>query len=283
MSKLPKFLCVGAQKAGTTWLYAVLSQNPHVFLPRVKELLHFVEVPPGESDQWRHRMILESTVAACNTYIHNERDTLRPGFAQYILSYGAPDRFSDAWYERIYSAAPQGAMSGDITPEYMMMGRRGIERARKLLGDFKVILILRDPVERLWSQVRMIASENHLDPITDYHEIVSRFGSKKNSDYEKHVPVWIDEIPPDRLGIFNFHALARDGAEFYDTVLDFLDLPPHKAPRANTVVHQGASHEMPPEIAKDLADRLGPQIAFMDTTFGSEWAGAGPRLRPKSA
>ena len=36
----PNFLCAGAAKSGTTWLYRCLRQHPHVYLPITKEL-HF--------------------------------------------------------------------------------------------------------------------------------------------------------------------------------------------------------------------------------------------------
>jgi hypothetical protein len=35
--RLPDFICAGAQKSGTTWLYTQLSRHPQIFLPR-KEL-----------------------------------------------------------------------------------------------------------------------------------------------------------------------------------------------------------------------------------------------------
>lgn len=40
---LPNFLCVGAQKAGTTTLYEVLKQHPDIFLPSIKEPHFFDE------------------------------------------------------------------------------------------------------------------------------------------------------------------------------------------------------------------------------------------------
>lgn len=38
---LPNFICIGAYRAGTTWLYSVLSRHPQIFLPPEKELLFF--------------------------------------------------------------------------------------------------------------------------------------------------------------------------------------------------------------------------------------------------
>ena len=38
---LPNFICIGAQRAGTTWLYHCLKEHPEVFVPEKKELRFF--------------------------------------------------------------------------------------------------------------------------------------------------------------------------------------------------------------------------------------------------
>jgi len=38
----PNFLCIGAQKAGTTLLFDILKQHPDIYLPEAKEL-HFFD------------------------------------------------------------------------------------------------------------------------------------------------------------------------------------------------------------------------------------------------
>src|SRR5262245_13183400 len=40
-SRFPDFLGIGAQKAGTTWLYEQLRRHPDVWLPPEKELHYF--------------------------------------------------------------------------------------------------------------------------------------------------------------------------------------------------------------------------------------------------
>jgi hypothetical protein len=39
----PDFLCVGAQKAGTSWLYRELEPHPDFWMPPVKEL-HYLDL-----------------------------------------------------------------------------------------------------------------------------------------------------------------------------------------------------------------------------------------------
>lgn len=38
---LPTFIGLGAQRAGTTWLYSCLAEHPEVFMSRKKELYYF--------------------------------------------------------------------------------------------------------------------------------------------------------------------------------------------------------------------------------------------------
>lgn len=38
---LPSFLCIGTQRAGTTWLHSILEKHPDMFLPKEKETMYF--------------------------------------------------------------------------------------------------------------------------------------------------------------------------------------------------------------------------------------------------
>lgn len=47
------FYGIGAQKAGTTWLSAMLRQHPQVWIPDIKEVHYFTrEVAAGRGDDW---------------------------------------------------------------------------------------------------------------------------------------------------------------------------------------------------------------------------------------
>jgi hypothetical protein len=49
-SHLPTFICAGAQKSGTTWLYHQLCQHPQIRMPKVKELRYF---HPWNGEDWQ--------------------------------------------------------------------------------------------------------------------------------------------------------------------------------------------------------------------------------------
>ena len=62
MTIWPDFFLVGAQKAGTSSLYAYLRQHPDVFLPRIKEPHYFSQVrPSAEYEQIFLRTISKET------------------------------------------------------------------------------------------------------------------------------------------------------------------------------------------------------------------------------
>ena len=42
----PNFLCIGAPKAGTTWLHTHLARHPHIWLTPQKEM-HFFDRAPA--------------------------------------------------------------------------------------------------------------------------------------------------------------------------------------------------------------------------------------------
>lgn len=58
---LPNFLCVGAQKAGTTTLYEVLKQHPDIFLPQIKEP-HFFDEHYTKGVSWYEKTFFNTAL-----------------------------------------------------------------------------------------------------------------------------------------------------------------------------------------------------------------------------
>ena len=63
-SQLPAFLCVGAQKAGTTTLHALLSLHPEIYLPQQKELQYF-SLHYAEGLEWYQNCFAGATSSQC--------------------------------------------------------------------------------------------------------------------------------------------------------------------------------------------------------------------------
>lgn len=118
---LPDFLIAGVPKAGTTSLHAALTRHPQLFLPTVKEPKFFLSDgrPPTAGG---------------------------PGDVQtYQEHIWRPDD-----YEALFDAAPPGVRRGEATPFYLY-DLRAHERIKRLIPDARLIILLRDPVDRAHS------------------------------------------------------------------------------------------------------------------------------------
>jgi hypothetical protein len=80
---IPSFMVVGAQKAGTTWLFECLNEHPSVFVPELKETHFFC--PP---DRCRHSR-------------------------KYL---------GDEWYRGLFPSSGEYAVAGDMTTDDMYYG-----------------------------------------------------------------------------------------------------------------------------------------------------------------
>jgi hypothetical protein len=118
---LPDFFLIGAPKAGTSALHAALARHPQLFMSPVKEPKYFLcdgppprEGGPGDSHSYRE-------------WIWRRGD-----------------------YERLFDAAPATALRGESTPFYLA-DADAQERIRRVVPDAKLVAILRDPVDRAYS------------------------------------------------------------------------------------------------------------------------------------
>lgn len=147
----PDFLGIGAQKAATTWLWRNLAANPGVWLhPRVKEFHYFDDREELLAQTMRGR--LRGRSRADVRWRRRVRDRMaRPSFGGLAWDrrffFGRP---SDEWYLSLFDVAGD-RIAGDMTPDYLALPRRDIELAARLLPEARLILMVRHPLERLWS------------------------------------------------------------------------------------------------------------------------------------
>lgn len=57
------------------------------------------------------------------------------------------------WYRSLFAGAPDGAVVGEATPNYMVVDH-WVDRMASVLPDARLIAVLRHPVDRAWSHYR---------------------------------------------------------------------------------------------------------------------------------
>ena len=145
------FVCVGAQKAGTTWLSKLLSAHPEIFVTPVKEMHYFDQVQG-----------LSNKLSAYKRWSRFRKQTGRLLFGaesaeqkrrelRWYMNY-LRNPVDDDWYTNLFARNPGIRISGEFTPEYALIGKQGYAHIRKLAPEAKILFVLRKPQEQAWSQ-----------------------------------------------------------------------------------------------------------------------------------
>ncbi len=281
----PHFLGIGAQRAGTTWLYANLSLQPGIWMPPVKELHYFDEKAhlPHPSFAWRTLGRAEVDERWRRQLRTQWRARRREGRAlsrwEVRYFFGRP---SDDWYVSLFEQG-EGRVSGEVTPSYTALPAGEVEHVHRLLPEARIILLMRNPIERAWSGAVM--ETRGLDP-ADAAEarlaLLESAGSRLRTDYLGALERWHAFYPADRIFVGFMEELAGRPRELLSSVCEFLGLGPAEVfQRADRVVHRGTVSTMPAGPAARLAELYGPLTREMERRFGgyaSFWAVCADRL-----
>ena len=147
-------LGVGCQKGGTTWLHSQLETYENVDLGFCKEY-HFFDTYYLKSEfarKQRWLILLKDQLSKKPQKLPNKSILRRLLFAQDENSYYQ-------YFNNLWSSDDKISIVGDITPSYNALKAEHFSVIKKKLEDLgftvKIIFFMRDPVERIWSSVRM--------------------------------------------------------------------------------------------------------------------------------
>ena len=197
--RLPEFLILGAQKAGTTTLYDVLTQHPDIGSARTKELAFFD----------RH-------------------------FGRGV-----------SWYKANFPKSV--GITGEATPDYIV-DPAAPERVKSVLPDAKLVVLLRNPVDRAISHyfhaVRLgyenrpievaLSLDNQPDPNAALrfvgHPLERRseyqaFSYLDRGFYSKQLAQWFELFDRKQFHIEFSEDFFTDPEPVVEAVLSFLDVP----------------------------------------------------------
>lgn len=268
------FLCVGAAKAGTSWLHSQLAAHPECHFRAIKELHYFDALEGKRLTKERDRHLAEQErVRAWAGDTPNPRQAARlKDRADWIdvLSLGRED--PDAYLNYLHQGADAARVVGEVTPAYALLPQGRLKTISQMAPDVRVLYLLRDPVERLWSHVRMIAARrDEAGQVTERRagNILKRVFTgdesqiERRGDYARALRKLQATIPGPRLMLGVFEEMVANGL---DALATFLGIAPFKADPAP--VHVGQSLEMTMEQRQAAERFLRPQYNAVERVLG---------------
>ncbi len=228
----PDFICVGAQKGGTRWLFDQLSHHPDFWMPAIKELHYFNE---NIHVKWAEPLYKKARFGLGRLNRKRVRTNMRPLGPEDVpwleaLIWLRGESLDLDSYARLFNLRGD-RLSGDITPTYSIIAEEKVSAARRRFPDAKFIYLAREPIERFWSHYRMIAGQQKwqdLEDLATVEHFIQTGSGLRHSALTRNVARWRDAGRADMFGLFFFDDLRTDAIGLRRNVLSFLGGDPNK-------------------------------------------------------
>ena len=263
--------CVGATKASTTWLYRFLSGHPDCHLRSIKELHYFDRLDAGKT---------KPAIASLQESLDRIRSETRKSAT---LGTSAKIKDIEAWrgvlqspnYDAYVSYLIDGIgvrrLVADITPSYALLSADRFREMAAILPDVRFVYLIRDPVARLWSHIRMSAFRRNGDLETEAGDVFEAALDGKQpdilarGDYCAAISQLDASVDPSRLLVmFQEVLLTVSGVKH---LCSFLGIADHSADFANRV-HFGPNLAMTSDQLLRARAALRPQYEYASARFG---------------
>jgi hypothetical protein len=138
--------------------------------------------------------------------------------------------FGYQWYERHFAVSDSARVTGEISPSYLHVP--GVpERVARYNPDMRVILIVRDPIARAYSNHKHEVRIGHLQG----ENLSFEAGLRNNPAYVeqglygRHLKRWLAVLSGEQVQIVRFEDVVYDPAAVLHAVCDFLRIGPMPA------------------------------------------------------
>lgn len=239
----PDFLIAGPQRTGTTWIYRNLFAHPHLFLPRTKEIYYFSTL--GKPSHAKYQFdFLEDYLAifeeSVKSRIKKNYDALRRCGMLY-----------------------DPKLIGEATATYATLRTEVIADIAVLNPDVRIVLMLRDPVERTWSHAkkeilrRLLPGEKASDE--DFKSFFQQAGQIRRSAMQDVIARWRGHLPYDQIYLGDYAKLSADPRGFLEDLCRFLGTPLPKrfdSPHLRSTINPTSRAHLPDALNIWLRERL---------------------------
>ncbi len=194
--KLPTFLIVGVQKAGTTSIYGYLKEHPQVYMSPIKETNFF-------ATDWENK-----------TEKQPDRGTRKR---------------INSWerYCELFINVKDEIAIGEASPNYLVNYKTSSEMIQRYVPDVKMIAILRNPVDRAYSDYLMHLRDGiNVGKVRSLSEQV-KFRADSSSTIKKglyYAPVkhYFDTFDREKLKIILHDDLTKDSLKVMQEIYRFI-------------------------------------------------------------
>jgi plasmid stabilization system protein ParE len=131
------------------------------------------------------------------------------------------------WYAAHFKPANGGEprpVRGEISPRYARLKGWQVKQIAEFLPELRIILTLRHPIERVWSQTlydfgHLASRDVHEVGLLEFLRQLERPRSRLSSDYARTIKIWSEAFGREGLHIAFFDQLRNDPAGYVNGIL----------------------------------------------------------------
>ncbi len=224
-NRLPDFFLVGAAKSGTSSLWTYLNQHPDVVMSEPKEPNFFVfaglELPPDKGP------------ADANTLYH----------LLYQNTITDLER-----YQALFADVPNNSVAGEASVRYLYYPKAA-EGIKAMLPDARIIILLRHPVDRLYSHYLM--NVRHLFEPLSLEQAIAAEDERVKAGwgydwhyvrvglYAEQVQRYFDLFGRDRVKVVLYDDFRQNPAAIVQQLYHYLGIDPSFQPQVERQPNAG--------------------------------------------
>jgi Sulfotransferase family len=279
----PHFVCIGAQKAGTQWLYDQVASHPDAWMPTIKELRFWY----GRWPRARQEAIARLNVLLREVWrgqaIPDPRDI---EFLRRMWFETNDDSAGDLKvYRRILGAAA-GAVTGDVSPQYSRLEDEEVDEMLAALPGVPIAYFVREPVSRVWSQISMQVHWDDAkadvvedpDALAAYLQLPAVTGMSFQSQV---INRWADRAI-ERFRVFPMDEMIAEPDKFRRGVFEYIGLDPDRCDLAADYNKEASQskRELRDDLRQVILDFLGNEPDELEQALmrvgARQWPGTAP-------
>ena len=193
----PTFLILGAAKSGTTALYHWLGQHPEVQMSPVKQPHYFAGIAPtfrGPGDAALNREMVTS----------------------------------ESQYRSLFATGRDALARGEASPFYLYYAERTVERVRTTLPECRLIILLREPVQRAYSGYLHLVRDGResgtfTQALEHEDERMARgweplWAHRALGLYSAQVAAVLAAFPREQVGVWTYDQMRHEPAQLFREV-----------------------------------------------------------------
>ena len=275
------FFGIGAQKAGTTWLHRYFRTHPEIATPALKETTYWTYVDLGRPHGWARKRAERfgagpGLLPTLLRRVGSPFPSLRPEEMQLqARMLDAPPARHGRYADLLFHGHRGEPALGEISPNYALLDSSTFAEMAALSEGTRFFYILRDPVARTLSGLRMALDHGWLrdgagtldaaigaaleDPEGDF--------AIRSSRYDTAVARLEAVVPRERIHMMFYETLFDQAT--IDGLTDFLGVGRHPAQTERRVLRGRKTRERPSaERIAALRATLAPVYEFAAERFG---------------